>query len=96
MMDWSKILEVYGPAAPPLLLLLGGIWWIAGDRKQVIAERDKWLDKLQEMLELQFTDAANRKELWDAQAKVIADLTQTIKDMKAEFIQRLTDLRGRQ
>lgn len=59
----------------PMFILIKKLW----------SDRDSISEKLFAMLELQFADSTTRKELWNAQAKVIDGQTGAIKDLTREI-----------
>ena len=87
------MIKLIGGGGSQIILAAGylsAIWLI----KTFWARHDAISDKLMAMLALQFSDAEKRRELWDAQAKVIEGQTTTIKDLTREVAASRADVAG--
>lgn len=75
----SEMLKLIGNGGSQIILAAGYIpmFWVI---KALWAKCDALGDKILSMLALQYADADKRKELWDAQTKVIDGQTTVIKD----------------
>jgi len=69
---------------------MGGIGWLV---KAMWADRVALMEKFLKMLAQQYEDAAKRKELWEAQARVIEGQTRTITDLTREIGHLREDVR---
>ena len=67
-------------------MAMGAIGWLV---KALWGERTALTEKFVAMLDRQYADADKRKDLWEAQAKVIDGQTRSITDM----IREITTLR---
>lgn len=76
-------LQALGTGSAQVVLAAGylPVFWLV---KTLWSARDALQDKIMAMLDKQYADADKRKELWDAQAKVIDGQTAAIKDLTRE------------
>jgi hypothetical protein len=86
-----ETLKLIGSGSAQVVLAAGYVpmFWMI---KVLWSDRAALSDKLMAMLALQFADADKRRDLWDAQAKVIDGQTTVIKDMTREVAGLRTDI----
>lgn len=77
------MLKLIGNGSSQIILAAGYLpmFWLI---KILWTARDTLSEKFMAMLALQFSDADKRKDLWDAQAKIIDGQTTAIKDLTRE------------
>ncbi len=85
--------KALGTASPQLILAAGyaPCFWVI---RTLWTKSDGLSDKLMAMLALQFADADKRRDLWDAQAKVIDGQTSVIKDLTREVAASRNEVAG--
>ena len=88
----SETLKALGTGSAQFVLAAGylPVLWLV---RALWLERSALVEKFMAMLAQQYADAAQRKELWEAQARVIEGQTRSITDMTREIATLREDVR---